>query len=115
MPQPATWPLPESLEHLDEAHSRLEPELASLVDDRTQAQRRRFVDQRHEPMAVDLGHEEVDRVGADVDGRTDRRSTMPAWRKGDAIDVSVPRGRSGQGRDEPAPLPAAAGERLMCC
>jgi len=58
-------------EGLDEAVPGFEPQLAARVDDGAEAKRYRFVEKRHQPVAVDLCHDQVDGVGADVDGRAD--------------------------------------------
>jgi hypothetical protein len=58
-------------EGLDEAVPGFEPQLAARVDDGAEAKRYRFVEQRHQPVAVDLCHDQVDRVGADIDGGAD--------------------------------------------
>ena len=61
-----------SLECLHEASAGLEAQVAALVDHGAQAEGHRFVDEGRQPVAVDLGHDEVNGVGTDVDGGADR-------------------------------------------
>ena len=48
-------------------------EVAALRDSRAEPEEDRFVDERLEPMTVDDGDEQMDRVGAEIDRRADDR------------------------------------------
>ena len=75
-------------------------QVAALGDGRTEPEEDRFVDERLESMAGDDGDQQVDRVGAQIDRRTDDR---PSARRRD--DTSRLRTTSGGGVVDGAALP----------
>ena len=102
-----------ALENVGQLQGRLRAQFAPRVHRGAESQRDRFVDDRDEAMAVDLGHEEVHGVRPDIDGGTDRRGPGVRGRSRCGHERSVARRAVARGRPHlllrpPAPASADA-------